>query len=917
MFCCLCYNLEYFVINSMADQRPNPDELLARVQAEEAEQTRGKLKIFFGAAPGVGKTYAMLEAARKVAKDGVDVVIGYVERHVRPETYELTLGLEVLPLKSIPYRDSVLREFDLEGALERRPALVVVDELAHTNAPGSTHSKRWQDIEQLLQAGISVYTTLNVQHLESLNDIVARITKVQVRETVPDSIFDAAHEVELVDLPPDDLIERMQEGKVYLEDQAARAVQHFFQKGNLYALRELALRRTAERVNAQLESYRREKSITGSWPTGEKLLVCVGPSPLSSRLVRSTRRMAAGLRCPWVAVYVETPAMLKLSPAGRERLHQNLRLAEQLGASTVTLSGGDPVDEIIHYAQDNNVSKIIVGKPQQPRWRELFRGSFVYELTRKCGDIDVYLIRGEGEEVASSSPSYPKTLTSTWPYVWAVLVVGLCTGISWLVDPYLAAVNLVMLYLLGVVVVSIWFGRGPSILTSVLGVAAFDFCFVPPRLTFAVEDTQYLFTFLVMFLTGLVISTLTARIKYQIDSSRTREQRTSALYALSRELAAVKSLQDIVQSTIQHVSSVFHARMVVYLPGPDHRLIPFGMVPEATSTSDREESVARWVFEHGQMAGLGTGTLPGADALYVPLLVHSRNVGVLAVRPDKEQNRFDPDQIHLLEAFAGQTAAAVERVNLVRAAEHTKVEVETERLRNSLLSAVSHDLRTPLSVIAGASSALLEGRETMQSQTRNELLQTIVDESDCLNRLVGNLLDTTRLEAGALKLNSEWQSLEELLGVVLNRLHQSLLKHPVKVNVPADLPLVKADGILLQQVLLNLIENASKYSPPESVIEVTAGVRDKQLLVSITDQGPGLTAGEEKRIFEKFHRSEKASVRQGAGLGLTVCRGIIELHGGEIWAENVPGRGARFSFTLPITPAPEVRPEETESETKE
>lgn len=894
----------------MNDARPNPDELLARVQAEEAKQTRGKLKIFFGAAPGVGKTYAMLEAARKVAKDGVDVVIGYIERHVRPETYELTLGLEVLPMKFTPYRDASLREFDLEGALERNPALVVVDELAHTNAPGSTHSKRWQDVEQLLQSGIDVYTTLNVQHLESLNDVVARITKVQVRETVPDSIFDAAHEVELVDLPPDDLIERIQEGKVYLEDQAARAVLHFFQKGNLYALRELALRRTAERVSAQLESYRREKSISGIWPTGEKLLVCVGPSPLSSRLVRSTRRMAAGLRCPWVAVYVETPAMLKLSDSGRERLHQNLRLAEQLGASTVTLSGNDPVDEIIHYAQGNNVTKIIVGKPQQPRWREYFRGSFVYELTRKCGDIDVYVIRGEGEETTSPSPTYSSSLTSTGPYLWAVAVVALCTSISWLLDPYVAAVNLVMVYLLGVVVASIWFGRGPSILTSVLSVAAFDFCFIPPRLTFAVEDTQYLFTFLVMFLTGLVISTLTVRIKYQIEASRMREQRTSALYALSRELAAVKSLNDIVQSTIKHVSSVFHARVVIYLPGPDQRLTPFGMVAEAPSNSERDESVARWAYEHGQMAGLGTGTLPGADAIYVPLLVYSKNVGVIAVRPEKETSQFDPEQIHLLDAFAGQMAAAVERVNLVRDAERTKVEVETERLRNSLLSAVSHDLRTPLAVIAGASSTLLEGLESINHHTRHELLQTIVDESDCLNRLVGNLLDTTRLEAGALKLNSEWQSLEELLGVVLNRLHQSLLKHPVKVDVPADLPLVRADGILLQQVLLNLIENAAKFSPAEQPIEVSAKVRDNQLLVTVSDHGPGLVLGEEKRIFEKFHRSEQTGGRPGAGLGLTVCRGIIELHGGEIWAENVAGYGARFLFTLPIAPSPEMRVED-------
>lgn len=893
----------------MNDGRPDPDALLARVREEESEQTRGKLKIFFGAAPGVGKTYAMLEAARKEGKAGVDVVIGYVEPHIRPETHSLTLGLDFLLRKVVQYRGATLQEFDLEGALARKPKLVILDELAHSNAPGCTHAKRWQDVDELLQAGIDVYTTLNVQHLESLNDLVAQITGVRVRETVPDSVFETAHEVELVDLPPDDLIERLREGKVYVPNLVERAVENFFRKGNLYALRELALRRTAERVNAQMEDFRRQQSIDRTWPTAERLLVCVGPSPLSSRLVRATRRMAAGLRCPWVAVHVEIPATANPAPADRDRLLSNLRLAEQLGGQTVTLSGANPVDEIIHYARANNVSKIVVGKPRDALWRELLRGSFVYDLARKCGEIDLYIISGDREEgpAPRETPfAEPKPLL---PYLWSTLVVAACTGVGWLMFQHFAAVNLVMVYLLGVVVVSLRFGRGPSILASVLGVAAFDFFFIPPRWTFAVEDTQYLFTFAVMLATGLVISSLTARRKHQIEAARQRERRTATLYALSRDLAVVQSLNDIVQAVVGHVGSAFEASVAVYLPGPDKRLVPFGGTMQEQPT-ERDESVAHWAFDHAQKAGLGTGTLPGADSLYLPLVASKVVVGVLGIKPGDGDRFRDPGQIHLLEMFAGQAAAAVDRINLARQAERGKVEVETERLRNALLSAVSHDLRTPLAGIAGAGSTLLEGGASLDAVTQRELLQTIIDESSSLNRLVGNLLDTTRLEAGALKLNSDWQSLEELLGVVLDRVGRQLENHQVTTQIPANLPLVKADGVLLQQVLLNLIENAAKYSPIGSPIEISASVQNREMLVALADRGQGLTPGEEERIFDKFHRSTQTSGRVGAGLGLTVCKGVVNLHGGRIWAENRPGGGAVFRFTLPSEAPPEMNAEE-------
>ena len=551
----------------MSDQRPDPDALLARVQAEEAKQKRGKLKIFFGAAPGVGKTYTMLEAARKVGKEGMDVVVGYIEPHVRPETQALVLGLDVLPRLQVEYRGTKLWEFNLDAALALHPQLLIVDELAHTNAPGVTHTKRWQDVMRLLEAGIDVYTTLNVQHLESLNDVIAQITGVVVRETVPDSIFQQADEVELVELAPDDLLERLQEGKVYIAREAQRAMANFFTKGNLIALRELALRQTAQRVGEQMDVYRGEHAVLGTWPARERLLVCVGPSPFAARLVRATCRMADGLKSPWVAVHVETPRDANLSDASREQLTHTLRLAEQLGGETATLSGQSIADELIHYARGRNVTKIVVGKPKQTRWRELFRGSLVYELTRKCGDIDVYVISGDPQPAPPPAVA-PRLLRGRGlDYIWASVAVMVCTAVSFVLSPYLATPNLAMIYLLGVVAVALWLGRGPSILASILGVAAFDFFCVPPRWKFTVDEPQYLLTFLVLLLIGLVISSLTARVQFQAESARRRERRTAALYAMGRELTATQSREHIARTAARHVMAASDVQAAVLLPG--------------------------------------------------------------------------------------------------------------------------------------------------------------------------------------------------------------------------------------------------------------------------------------------------------------------------------------------------------------
>jgi len=885
-------------------QRPDPDALLARVQAQEAKQARGKLKIFFGAAPGVGKTYTMLEAARKVGKEGTDVVVGYIEPHSRPETQALVLGLDVLPKLEVPYRGTTLLEFNLDAAIALHPQLLIVDELAHTNAPGVTHTKRWQDVIRLLEAGIDVYTTLNVQHLESLNDVIAQITGVVVRETVPDSIFEQADEVELVDLLPDDLLERLREGKVYIPREAERAMANFFTKGNLIALRELALRRTAERVGEQMDVYRDQHAVRGTWPARERLLVCVGPSPFANRLVRATRRMAASLKAPWVAVPVETPKSAQLSAPDKAQLTQTLHLVEQLGGETTTLTGQNVVEELVQYARSRNVTKIVVGKPKQPRWKELFQGSLVYELTRKCGDIDVYVISGDPHPAGAVAVPPRQSSSSRISYLWALGVVLGCTGIGAALLPHVAPTNLVMVYLLGVVAVSLWLGRGPSIMAAILSVAVFDLCFVPPRWTFAVGDTEYLLTFAVMLLTGLVISTLTGRVQFQAHSARLRERRSAALYAISRELTATQNRQQIARIAACHVMAASDGRAVVLLPDDGRRLIPAGTDHGGFALSVHDEAVAKWVLEHGQTAGRGTATLPGSEGVYLPLSTSGGTFGVLGVIASDPTQTLDIEQLHLLQAFAGLIALALERTDLEAEAAQVRLDIETERLRSSLLSVVSHDLRTPLSVVTGASSTLLENDQTLDPETRRELVASILDESQRLNRLVANLLDMTRLQAGALEIRQQWQPVEEVIGASLARLSRQLKDHPVTTHVAPDLPFAPLDDLLVQQVLVNLLENAARYTLAGTPIEISAHQEGSSIIIEVADRGPGLPPGDPSRLFEKFYQAGHAKARTGTGLGLAICRGIVQLHGGKIYAENRSGGGALFRFSLPLEGEP-------------
>ena len=887
----------------MEPKRPDPDELLDQAMAEEERLSQGKLKIFFGAAPGVGKTYAMLAAAQKQREEGVDIVVGIAETHGRKETAAFLEGLEILPCRMHSYRGREIREFDLDAALLRNPSLIVVDELAHTNVPGSRHKKRWQDVQELLATGISVYTTVNVQHLESLNDIVQQITGVVVRETLPDSFLDRADEIELIDLPPDDLLQRLKEGKVYIPDQVERARENFFRKGNLIALRELALRRTAERVEEQMVCYRRDKGVQEIWPASERILVCVSPNPRSIRLIRAARRMAAGLRAEWIAVHVEAHAQIKPSDHDLKLLADHMRLAENLGAKTATLTGQKVSEELLSYARQCNVTKIIVGKPMHPRWKDRLFGSPLDEIIRGSGSIDIYVITGDAAENSikpDARTSSPNIKSREW--YWSIGAVALSTVVARLTFPYLDRTDVAMIYLLGIVVTSTRTSRWPALVATLLSVAAFDFFFVPPFFTFAVSDIRFLATFGVMFVVAYVISRLTLQIREQAVASRKREMSTAALYALSRELARERKKERIYEISLRHIGEAFKGQIAILVANEQGELAVTQKLPLTFDIDQKELGVARWVFDNRQSAGLNTDTLPGAKALYLPMIASSGVMGVMGISPQNAKGRFVPEDMHFLESFVNQTAMALERVMHAKEAHDERLRAEAQNVRNAFLSSVSHDLRTPLAVVAGAASTLLQKDGTLDVSDRLELLRTIHEETDRLERTIRNVLNLTRIETGAIKVNKEWQPLEEIIGVVLNRLAERLKERPLDLKIPNDLPLVPFDTLLVEQVFANLMENALRHTPPGSPIEIAITSHDSAVLIEIADRGPGIPVREEETIFNKFARSK--DTKMGSGIGLSICRAIIEAHGGRIWAENRPSGGATIKFLIPIEGTP-------------
>jgi two-component system sensor histidine kinase KdpD len=887
----------------MNDQRPDPDDLLARVRDGEHRAGRGKLRIFFGYAAGVGKTYAMLAAARTERAAGTDIVVGYVEPHGRPETEGLLKGLEGLPSLSVTYRGAALHEFDLDAALARKPTLILVDELAHTNAPGMRHPKRWQDVEELLAAGISVWTTLNVQHIESLNDVIAQITGVAVRETLPDTVLERADEIELIDITPDKLMERLAAGKVYIPAQAERALKNFFQKGNLVALRELSLRQAASRVQRDVELARHERAADTPWLTAERLLICVGPSPTNARIIRSTKRLASSLGAEWLAVAVDTGTESRHSAVVKELTARNLRLAEQLGAETQTLVGQNVADVLLDFARQRNVTKIVAGKTAQPRWKQWFVDTVVDQLLDRSGDIDVYVVSGEGEAPTPTRFVTPAKATRRREYIHAAVVVAICALFAWGArSAQLADANIVMIFLAGVAFVAARMGRWPSIAAAIGSVLVFDFFFVEPRLTFAVSDTEYLITFAVMLGIGLLISELTSRLQAQLRASQQQERRTAQLFRMTRQLSELAGSDFLVRTAGRQLEEIFDGDVVLFLRESATELsLRFGERSTIVQLPINKV-VAQWVATNGKTAGARTDTLPNATALFVPLAGSQQIVGALGVAP-KDPDRFtDPEQVRLLETCGSLIALSIERDQSMLQADEARMQVQAEQLRNSLLNSVSHDLRTPLAAIAGTASGLLEG---VSSKDR-EALQTIVEESRRLTRLVENLLDMARVDSGSLVLNRQWHVLEEIVGVALNSAKRELKDHDLRVSIPSDFPLLNIDGFLMEQVLVNLFENASRYTPADSVIEITATATDKQAEISIADNGPGLPLGSEEKVFDKFFRGATVAPdgRRGVGLGLAICQAIVEAHGGTITAANRREGGAEFVIHLPCTETP-------------
>ncbi|HEY6451506.1 MAG TPA: sensor histidine kinase KdpD [Steroidobacteraceae bacterium] len=906
----------------MNDDRPDPDQLLAQVQASSARALRGRLTIFFGANAGVGKSYAMLEAAQRHRREGLEVVVGYVELHGREETERLLAGLEQLPSLMMRFGTSARREFDLDAALARKPRLLLVDELAHTNLSGGDppprHQKRWQDIEELLDAGIDVYTTVNVQHLESLSDVVAQITGVRQLETVPDRVFDAAHEIKLVDLPPDDLLQRLREGRVYVGNQAQLALDNFFRKGNLIALRELALRKTADRVDQAMREYRLEKSVRGSWAARERLLVAVGPDAQAERLTRAGKRLSDRLDAEWLVVYVETPDLIGLSQAERNRRIAVLRLAESLGAEAITLGGSSAAAELLAYARTRNVTRLLVGAPNRPRWRRLFRPSTSEQVLSARHDIDVLVIGGHDEDgrphaAAGGGGASPGTGASDAALpgieqrrvaryalaVAATLAATALCSLAYRLYPRLGQANLVMVYLLSSALVAVYGGRRAAALSAVLGVMAFDFVFVPPRYSFAVSDAQYLITFAIMLGVALIIGNLNASVRLQARVAGHRERRTALLYAMTRRLAQIRGREEMAAVAAVHVSEVFACRSVILFPDDYGRMVYPRGAPTEQSYTKADLGVAQWVFDHNRPAGVGTDTLSGNAGLHLPLAGGQRVFGVLALLPHNVRRVTLPEQYRLLETFAAQIGLALERADAAARAQAVEVRAETEAIRNALLASISHDLRTPLATIAGGAATLAGNLDALSAADRRALATSVSEEAMRMSERVTTLLDLVRLETGAIQPRLEEYELGELVGSVLHRLETRLRRHSVQIELPPALPLLYVDGRLIEQVLENLLDNAGRYTPAGTRIRISARPLTRQIEVSVEDEGPGLPGNDPEMLFEKFHRGAPESAEGGIGLGLTICRTIVGLHQGRIWAENRAPHGAAFRFSVP------------------
>ncbi len=887
--------------------RPSPEALLELARAEQPG--RGRLKIFLGAAPGVGKTYEMLlSAARARQADGADVVAGIVETHGRSETADLLAGLEIIPRRQVEYRSRIMEEMDLDALLARRPQLALVDELAHTNAPGSRHPKRYLDVEELLAAGIDVYTTLNIQHVESLNDVVAQITGIRVRETVPDSILDQADDIEVIDLAPSELMQRLREGKVYVPKQAERALQHYFSPGNLTALRELALRRTAQRVDEQLLTHMKAHAIVGPWPAGDRVLVCVSEDPRSAALVRYTKRVSDRLRAPWTALYIETLRSQDLSVTERDRIADTLRLAERLGGVAATIPGrGRMADDVMDFAHSNNVTQIVIGKSGRTRWFELLNGSVVHDLVRCSGNISVHVIAGDALNAESIPRKTVRTKTAAKSagvsgYVAAIGMTAAGVPAAELAQPYFGGQTVPLIFMMAVLGVAYLFGLGPSIFAALASMLCYNFFFIPPIYSFTIADPINVAALFFFLFTALLVSNLTARVRRQADLARNRAAITTALYGFSNTLARNATLDDLLLASASQIAASLAADAVILLPASDGQLQLASAFPPGVTIEDADLGAAKWCFDHGRSAGRGSDTLPGARRLFLPLRTGRGVIGVVGLgRGPGSDFILTPDERRLLDALMDQAAVAIERVRLAKEMDDARVAAEAERLRGALLTSLSHDLRTPLASIFGAASSLREYGERFDAKARAEMVKTIEEEAARMARFVGNLLDMTRLEAGAVELKRDPADVSELIGTAMRRTEGLLKGFKVIVDIEPNLPLLDLDELLMEQALVNLLDNAAKYAPPCSAITIRALRFDRMVRLQIVDEGPGIPEDHLPLIFEKFHRvKNRDHQRAGTGLGLAICRGFVQAMGGTITAANRADRaGAVFTIDMP------------------
>jgi len=880
--------------------RPSPDALLEKARQE----TRGRLKIFLGAAPGVGKTYEMLESGRAKMSDGVDVVIGIVETHGRKETQALVNGFEVIPRVKIDYKGRPLEEMDIDAILARRPSLVLVDELAHTNAEGSRHPKRYLDVKELLDRGIDVYTTLNIQHVESLNDVVSQITRIRVRETVPDSVIDMADDVEIIDLTPEDLIKRLHDGKVYVPKTAEKALTNYFTAGNLTALRELALRKTAQRVDDQLLTHMQAHAIAGPWAAGERVLVSIDQHARSASLVRYASRMASRLRAPWAAVYIETNQSISLTEADRDTIAATLRLAEQLGGEALTIPGREVSEELVRHAAANNVTHIVIGAPSKPTWRDWLHRSIADDLIRTSGNISVHVISGSekdgtsarGVKAAPSSPAF-----NIQPYVSATAYVAIALIAGVVLDQVLDVRNLALVFLMAVLTSAVIHGLRPALYTCVLSALSFNFFFLPPRYTLTINDPESVLALFFFLGVAVIASNLTATVQRQAAAARQRARTTEDLYLFSKKLAGTGTLDDVLWATAFQLASMLKVRVVLLLPEGGTIAVKAGYPPDDT-LDEADIAAARWAWEHNHAAGRGADTLPGAKRLYVPLRTGRAAVGVIGLDNDRRDGPLlTPEQQRLLDALADQAALAIERIQLVADVDRAKLAAEADRLRSALLTSISHDLKTPLAAILGAAGTLRDYLDSMPPEDRVDLLSTVIDESERLNRFIANLLDMTKIESGAMEPNYALHYPGDIAGSALRRAEKILAHHQTAIRIPADLPMVRVDPVLFEQVLFNLFDNAAKYAPEGSSIRIEAWADAYSVMIQVLDEGPGIPPADVDRVFDTFYRVRKGDqVRAGTGLGLSICRGFVEAMGGTITAGNRNDRsGAVFTIRLP------------------